>query len=69
MRKRLVDSFDGQNALVNAVRALGWDDWRKSLIMKGEKSYFESKPTTDLFIDAERTKVESNVVPITGFTL
>jgi hypothetical protein len=41
----------------------------KSLIMKGEQSYFEIKPTTGLFIDAERTKVESNVVPITGFTL
>src|ERR1019366_6938758 len=38
----------------------------QSLIMKGETSYFESKPTTGLFIDAERTKVESNVVPITG---
>ena len=27
------------------------------------------KPTTGLFIDAERTKLESNVVPIAGFTL
>lgn len=34
-----------------------------------DKSYFESKPAAGLFIDAERTKVESNVVPITGFTL
>jgi hypothetical protein len=35
-------------------------------LVPDEPSYYGR---TGLFIDAERTKVESNVVPITGFTL